>query len=100
MLLGDCPGTDHNRPSVHNCVAAEPNRPATSAVPIRPRITPPNSPRRNLLLRSEQVVCACFLLIGIAALGSYCLWRGAVRGRLIEIDRAAPLSAQFEVDIN
>jgi competence protein ComEA len=51
-------------------------------------------------LRSEQVACAFFLLLGILALGSYCLWRGTVRGRLIEIDRAPPLTAQFEVDIN
>lgn len=36
----------------------------------------------------------------LTLMASYWLYRGGHRGQLIDIDRAAPLSASYQVDIN
>lgn len=56
--------------------------------------------RQSILMRIEQVALAMMLLGGIVSLGSYWFWRGAVSGRLIEIDGSTHLSAQYQVDVN
>jgi competence protein ComEA len=53
-----------------------------------------------VLRRIEQLALATFLLCGLASLSGYWIWRGVVRGRLIEIEQATPRTAQFQVDIN
>jgi len=60
----------------------------------------PYRPPRTFLIRIEQFALAAMLLLGIVSLGGYWIWRGAIRGRLIEIDASTPLSAQYQVDVN
>lgn len=43
---------------------------------------------------------AVLLLVGIAAVGGWWLAQRGQRGRLIEIDRAEPRVARFQVDVN
>lgn len=43
---------------------------------------------------------AGLLLVSLTAIGVYWLVEGGARGRLIEIDRATPKTASFQVDIN
>lgn len=52
------------------------------------------------LRRADQAVVGGLTLAGILALAGYWWAQGGMRGRLIEIDQAEPLSARFEVDIN
>ncbi len=66
------------------------------------RASNPNGPQapRSWLRRADQAVVAGALLVAIAAVGVYWLAQGGLQGRLIEIDRAAPLEAQYLVDLN
>ena len=43
---------------------------------------------------------AGLVLLGLASMGGWWVAHGGCRGRLVEIDRAEPLSAEFEVDLN
>ena len=40
------------------------------------------------------------VLLGLASMGGWWLAQGGCRGRLVEIERADPLTAEFEVDLN
>lgn len=53
-----------------------------------------------LLRRADQAAVAGLVLAGLAAAVGWWVWQGGPSGRLIEIDRAGPLEARFEVDIN
>ena len=55
---------------------------------------------RTILKRFEQLALAAILLIFIVSMAGYCVWRGTIRGRLIEIEESTPLSARFQVDVN
>jgi len=59
----------------------------------------PRSPRW-LLRRADQAALAASVVVALAATIGWWAVQGGWRGRLIEIDRADPLSARFEVDIN
>jgi len=53
-----------------------------------------------LIRRADQAGVAALVLAG---LGSTALWwvaQGGLQGRLVELDRAQPQTARFEVDIN
>ncbi|HEX3728056.1 MAG TPA: helix-hairpin-helix domain-containing protein [Pirellulales bacterium] len=50
--------------------------------------------------RIDQAVVAGLTLVALASLALYWVAQGGVRGRLIEIDRAARQTASFEVDVN
>lgn len=52
------------------------------------------------LRRADQLVVAGAVLLAIISIGIYWFAQGGPSGRLIEIDRAAPLEAQFLVDVN
>jgi competence protein ComEA len=52
------------------------------------------------LRRADQAVVAAALLASLGGMGAYWIVQGGLRGELIEIERAAPLSAKFLVDIN
>jgi competence protein ComEA len=55
---------------------------------------------RPLLRRLDQAVVATCVLMALASMGLYWFVQGGHRGRLIEIDRAGPLTARYQVDIN
>ncbi len=65
------------------------------------RPSSPNRPALRLLLRrADQAAVAALVGFALVAMGVYLVghWRGA--GRLIEIDQAPPLAAQYLVDLN
>ena len=53
-----------------------------------------------LLRRADQVAVAALVVVALGALGGWWISQGGLGGRLIEIDQAEPLSANFQVDIN
>lgn len=55
---------------------------------------------RLLLRRFDQAVIAVILGLSLTAIAISLVSRGAHRGNLIEIDRAAPQTVDFEIDIN
>jgi competence protein ComEA len=52
------------------------------------------------LRRADQSAVAGLTCLALVAMTGYWWSQGGWRGRLIEIDDAAPLTARFEVDIN
>jgi competence protein ComEA len=57
-------------------------------------------PSRWLLRRADQAVVAAAVFVALAATIGWWVHHGGAGGRLIEIERAEPLAARFEVDIN
>ena len=53
-----------------------------------------------LLRRTDQAVVAVLVLLGLAATVGWWVHNGGLRGRMVEIERAEPQVAAFEVDIN
>lgn len=68
------------------------NTPDSDAPPPR-RFSP-------LLRRADQACVALFVLLGLGATVGWWFYHNGYAGRLLEIDRAAPLSADFQVDLN
>jgi competence protein ComEA len=60
----------------------------------------PSPHPRWLLRRADQVAVAALVIVVLVAMGGWWITQGGWRGRLIEIDQASPLTAQFQVDIN
>ncbi len=60
-----------------------------------------SDPSRNLWLRPSEQVTVAALLASALALMAAAWWRhGGQRGELVDIDRAPPLVAKFQVDVN
>ena len=55
---------------------------------------------RLVLRRADQVVVASLVGLALLGMGVYWVLQGGPRGELIQIDRAAPLTAKFLVNIN
>jgi competence protein ComEA len=55
---------------------------------------------RPLLRRGDQAIVAALVLLALGGMAVYWIALGGPRGELIEIDRAAPLVARYQVDIN
>ena len=55
---------------------------------------------RPLLRAADQAAVAGLVLLALLGMGAYWVVQGGLRGELIEIDRAEPLVARFQVDIN
>jgi competence protein ComEA len=55
---------------------------------------------RPVLRRIDQAVVALLIGSALFAMGVYWVVQGGSRGELIEIDRAEPLTARYQVDIN
>ena len=56
--------------------------------------------RRPVLRRADQAVVASLVVMALVAMAVYWVVQGGPRGGLVEIDRAAPLVARFQVDVN
>jgi competence protein ComEA len=56
--------------------------------------------QRPLLRRLDQAAVASLVALALAGMGMYWFVKGGHRGELIEIDRAEPLTARYQVDIN
>jgi competence ComEA-like helix-hairpin-helix protein len=67
--------------------------------PNRPEPEPPSWPKL-VLRRSDQAVAAVVLSISLALLAGHWGYQHWGHGRLIEIDRAQPISIAFQIDIN
>jgi competence protein ComEA len=64
-----------------------------------------SDPRRRgqlpwLLRRADQAAVAVLVLVGLGAMAAWWLSQGGQQGRLIELERAEPQTARFQVDIN
>jgi competence protein ComEA len=53
-----------------------------------------------LLRRADQAAVAVLVLAGLGATVAWWVAQGGLRGRLVELERAEPKTARFEVDIN
>ena len=53
-----------------------------------------------LLRRADQVTVAVLVLAGLGATVGWWVSQGGWRGRLIEVERAEPRTARFQVDVN
>ena len=53
-----------------------------------------------VLRRVDQAGVAGLVLAGLAATVGWWIWHGGWGGRLVEVDRAEPRAARFEVDLN
>ncbi len=53
-----------------------------------------------LLRRADQAAVAGLVLVGLAATMGWWIARGGLQGRMIEVERAEPQVAAFQVDIN
>ncbi len=64
---------------------------------------PPDGRSRHptyLLRRADQAAVAVLMLLGLAAAVGWWISQGGPQGRLIEVDRAEPQTAGFQVDLN
>lgn len=68
-------------------------------MPANPPSDPPRGPNW-LLRRADQAAVAVLVLAGLAATIGWWGWQGGYRGRLIEVERAEPQVASFQVDVN
>ena len=62
--------------------------------------TDPGPRPSYLLRRADQAAVAGLVLLGLASMGAWWVAHGGGRGRLVEIERAEPLTAEFQVDLN
>jgi competence protein ComEA len=53
-----------------------------------------------VLRRSDQPMIALLLLVSLVAIGIYVAHQSAVRGGLVDIDKAEKRTAQYKIDIN
>lgn len=60
----------------------------------------PSRHPRWLLRWADQTALAALVVLALAAMIGWWTSQVGWRGRLIEIDRAGPLTARFEVDVN
>ena len=74
-------------------------------IPYKPKNdTPAGGPHSNgphwLLRRADQLGVALLVSAGLLATVGWWVSQGGLRGRLIEVERAEPQQAAFQVDIN
>jgi len=62
----------------------------------------PNSGRSApwLLRRADQAGVAVLVGLGLVSLGGWWIGHGGCRGRIVQIERAEPQTAQFQIDLN
>jgi competence ComEA-like helix-hairpin-helix protein len=62
--------------------------------------SPPKPFPHWLLRRGEQSIVAVLVAAGVVSVVGWWAYRGGTAGRTVEIERAAPQTARFQVDIN
>lgn len=67
---------------------------------LNPSTRQNDNPPGSILRRADQAVVAGLVACALVGMGVYWVTSGGLSGRLIEIDRAEPLRARFQVDIN
>jgi len=77
-------------------VKSKPNR----ISPTNPAAPPKGRMPRLLLRRADQLSVAALTLSALVALVGWWISHGGMQGRLIELEHAPAMSAQFLVDIN
>ncbi len=65
-----------------------------------PQPKPPNNRRLVLFHRADQAAVAALTLSALVSMVAWWVSHGGHRGDLIEIDRADPLEARFQIDVN
>jgi len=60
----------------------------------------PSSGPHRLLRRADQATVAVLVLAGLVSTVGWWVSQGGLQGRLIEVEQAEPLAADFEVDLN
>ncbi len=73
--------------------------PDNKIMPESPALPPPGKPHW-LLRRADQAAVAVLVAAGLVATAGWWACHGGMRGRLVELDRAQPQNADFQVDIN
>ena len=63
------------------------------------RKEPPGRPHW-LLRRADQAAVAILVLVALAAAVGWWVSQGGLQGRLIEVERAQPRTAAFQLDVN
>lgn len=66
----------------------------------RPKQSKTDGHWRPILRAADQAAVAGLVLLALVGMAVYWLAQGGLTGQLIEIDRAEPLVARFQVDIN
>ena len=56
--------------------------------------------RRSLLRRADQAALGAMTLAALISMAGYWLAQGGLQGRLVDIDRAPPREARFQVNVN
>ena len=64
------------------------------------RSHPPKPPPHWLLRRSEQATVAVLIAAGLLSVVGWLLSQGRARWQMVEIERAEPQTASFQVDVN
>ncbi len=69
-----------------------------------PRLPPAPENRppwpRLVLRRVDQAVAAALLVLALAGIAGHWVWQGRLRGRVLEIDQAEPISIELKIDVN
>lgn len=55
---------------------------------------------RLTLRRADQAVAAVLVAMSLASIAGWWLWQGELRGRVIDIETAEPITVDFKIDVN
>jgi competence protein ComEA len=55
---------------------------------------------KKLLRRADQLAVAGLVLVGLIAMAAWWIGQGGLQGRVLEVEHAEPLPADFRIDIN
>ena len=55
---------------------------------------------RLTLRRTDQAVVAVFVAVALAGMAGWWLWRGGLRGGLVDVEMAEPIAIDFRIDVN
>ena len=68
---------------------------------MTPDPSPPSPTHPHWMLRrADQAAVATLVLAGLVATMGWWMARGGLQGRVVELERADPQTARFEVDVN
>jgi competence protein ComEA len=63
-----------------------------------PVASPP--PTKRFLRRADQLAVGGLVVLGLVALAAWWISHGGLQGRVLEVEHAEPLPADFRIDIN